>query len=284
MSKIAFLAFGAIAATSAVTAVYYVSPAAFDRQEGAPPLLVEATPETVMPKLRAIRMDSYFSHIANSREKIPDIVRWRLTAASKQQAQYDLFVGSDNPLRFVIDVKPAGGGKSEVEVNVLFPASRFRTNAALHPYEMDTLATMIDFAATDYVSSLVNAHRPMSDKELKVEFEKRFDHKSDQAESMGRRVGQAVDLSYKSEFENWVRREEAYREHQQEMVQHHSRAAYGASYDAYPQAAAQGAEAAANAADAAGRAADAAARAAEQGAAAAASPAFGEPTMRLPGN
>jgi hypothetical protein len=277
MSKIAFLAFGALAATSAATAVYYVSPTAFDRQEGAPPLLVAASPETVMPKLRAIRMDSYFSHVSRSKDRIPDIIRWQLSGASAQQLQYNMFVGADNPLRFVIDVRSVAGGKSEVDVNVLFPASRFLTNAGLHPYEMDKLAAMIDFAATDYVSSLVNAHRPMSEKELGEELKRRFDYESEQAESMGKRIGQALEVSYKAELENWAHREEAYREQQRELVERQFRSAYGAGAAAASDAAAE----AGSAVDAAARAAE---EAAEQGADLAASPGFGEPTMRLPGN
>jgi hypothetical protein len=283
MSKIALLAFGAIAATSAATAVYYVSPTAFDRQEAVPPLLVNASPETVLPKLQAIRPESYFNHIGATNEKIPDIIRWQLTSASARQLQYNLFVGADNPVRLVIDVRPAAASKSEVDVSVQFPASRFLTNAVLHPYEMDKLAAMVDFAATDYISSLVNAHRPMSPKELDIEFARRFGPKSDQIRSMGQRVEKAVELSYKAEFENWMRREEAYQEQQRKMEIQTSEVMRHAGPQAAAAAAAE-VEAAGRAADAAGRAADAAARAAEQGAAAAASPAFGEPTMRLPGD
>jgi hypothetical protein len=209
MSKIAFLAFGLAAATSTVAAVYYVSPAVLDRQQGTPPILVDATPAQIMPKLRAIRLESYFAHVSENREPFPNFISMRQTAASALSIQQDIFVGGDNPLRFIVTVRPVGATQSEVDVAVLLPASRFRANAALHPYEADTIAAMIDLAATDYVSSIVKSHRPMTGREVETELKKRFDYRSDQADSMGDRVGKALETTYRDYLDAWNLRAEA---------------------------------------------------------------------------
>jgi hypothetical protein len=267
MSKIAFLAFGLAAASSTVAAVYYVSPAVHDQQQGTPPILVDATPAQIMPKLRGIRLESYFAHVSENREPLPSFISMRQTAASALSIQQDIFVGGDNPLRIVVTVRPVGATQSEVDVAVLLPASRFRANAALHPYEADTIAAMIDLAATDYVSSIVKSHRPMTGREVETELKKHFDYRSDQADSMGDRIGKALELTYKADYDRWAQSQYAMHRYQVQATEY-------AAQEAGETAAAD-ADAASDAADAAAKAAQAAATEATQP-----TPGWGEPSAR----
>jgi hypothetical protein len=256
MSKIAFLAFGLAAATSTVAAVYYVSPAALDRQQGTPPILVDATPAQIMPRLRAIRWESYFQHVSENREPFPNFISMRQTTASPLSIQQDIFVGGDNPLRFIMSVRPVNATQSEIDVAVLLPASQFRANAALHPYEADTIAAMIDLAATDYVSSIVKSHRPMSGREVEAELKKRFDYRSDQADSMGDRIGKAVELTYQADYDRWAQSQYAmHRYRATEYAAQEAGEALAAGADAAADAAAEAASGAAYAAEAAATAA-----------------------------
>ncbi len=274
MSKLAFLAFVAVATSSAVAAVYYVSPTSFEANSSTPPILVSAAPEQAVTQLRSIRLDHYFRQMAPPNETLPNFVQMRASTISPLVTQYDLFISQDNPLRIIANVAPAGNGQSEVEIDVLLPASKFRTNAALHPYEVEQVSSMIDFVVTDYVSSVLKAQRPLSPDELGKELEKRFDFKNRQADAMGDRIGKALEMSYQSDLEAWVRQQElndAYRRNaHRKMVDQTERSAEAAGL------AAQGA--AMDAAQAADRAAEEARKAAEL--ASNPTPNFGEPTAR----
>ncbi len=252
MSKIAFLSFAIAAASTAAAAVYYVSPATFQQVQATPPILVDAPPEQIMPKVHAIRLENYLAHVSDGKEALPDFIKMRESKISAFESQFNLFIGTDNPLRFSVIVRPVEGGKSEVHVKSVLPASRFMATAALHPFEAELLASMADYAATDYVSSLIKGHRAMTHKEVSAELKKRVDAQGYEPESLGKRIAASAEQNYMADYAAWERRNG-----HKSYARHNAEQTATEAVEAAQDAAQAGAEAAAEAAYEAGSAAEA---------------------------
>ncbi len=262
MSKTLFLAAAAVAGVSAIATVYYVSPIGIVANE-TPAILVDAPPAEVVPKIRAISLESYIQHFgANSereREEIALFVELARFNLSDTETVFDLKRGGDLLMQFRVVVKPVQGSKSEVEVHAVAGDSRFSSNPSLHPYDIQLLQSVADFMATDYVSSLVKGHPVLAGERLEYELKKRYAANEDSIRESARRIEKTFLATYGEELRN-----------EAENYAESERSSYG-SYDSeYAEnEAEETAEAATDAAERAGEAAAAAGAAADAAKAAA---------------
>lgn len=191
MSKSILLAAAAIVGIGTVATAYYMTPIEVAASE-TPSILVDLAPADVVRKIRTISMENYLVHAGADSERALEQLQVYVSlsgprAISDTETAFDLMRGDDHLMQFLISVKPAASGKSEVDVQTLVGESKLASNPEIHPYDVKLALSAADFMATDYVSSILKGHPMLMGQRLEKEMEKRYAKEADTAlASMGR--------------------------------------------------------------------------------------------------
>ena len=178
MDKSILLAVAAVVGIGTVATAYYITPIEVAASE-TPSILVDAPPAEVVGKIRSISMKNYLAHAGADSERALEEASFYINlssarAISDTETAFDLMRGEDHLMQFLISVKPAADGKSEVDVQTLAGDSKLASNPALHPYDVKLALSAADFLATDYVSSILKGHPMLMGQRLEKEMAKRY--------------------------------------------------------------------------------------------------------------
>lgn len=204
MDKSILLAAAAVVGIGTVATAYYMTPIEVAASE-TPSILVDASPATVISKIRTISMETYFVHAGaeGTRPLEEAQVYVKLSgprAISDTETAFDLMRGDDHLMQFLISVKPAAGGKSEVDVQTFAGESKLASNPAIHPYDVKLALSAADFMATDYVSSILKGHPMLMGQRLEKEMEKRYAKEADAALASMERIQETFLVTYAADL------------------------------------------------------------------------------------
>jgi hypothetical protein len=204
MDKSILLAAAAVVGIGTVATAYYMTPIEVAASE-TPSILVDASPATVISKIRTISMETYFAHAGakGTRPLEEAQVFVKLSGArviSDTETAFDLMRDDDHLMQFLISVKPTADGKSEVDVQTLIGDSKLASNPAIHPYDIKLALSAADFMATDYVSSLLKGHPILTGKRLEEEMKKRYAKEADAALASMERIQETFLVTYAADL------------------------------------------------------------------------------------
>lgn len=200
MSKSLLLAAAAVVTgASTIATIYYVSPVETVQTE-TPPILVDAEPSEVVRAIRTIDLERYASHFLGEEHRERDFAleMFELTRFSRSELEtvFDLKFGEDLLMQFQVDVKPAQGGLSEIQITTVSGDNAFSSNPTLHPFDIKLTESVAAFIATDYVSSIVKGHPALSGKRMEAELTKRYVKDEDSIRNAARRMEKAWMAAY----------------------------------------------------------------------------------------
>ena len=201
MNRIAIAA-SALSLGGIAAAGYYVSPSSHSA-EAVEPVLVEAPPEQVTPRLRDMRIMRFIRQFGGDRAErefrsLGDTFLWE-TIHDDGNGTFTLKAKflDDEALIITAITAPAGNGRTSVDVNVEIPDNRFITSEHLHPADRGTLAAMVEVVATEYVSSVLNRQKMANGKELEPRILEASGMNEDELKALGDRMETAFEASYK---------------------------------------------------------------------------------------
>lgn len=200
MSKSILLAAAAVVGIGTVATAYYMTPIELAASE-TPSILVDAPPAEVVGKIRTISMENYLVHAGADSEKALEEAQFYVSLSgarviSDTETAFDLMRGDDHLMQFLITVKPAANGKSEVDVQTLIGESKLASNPAIHPYDVKLALSAADFMATDYVSSILKGHPMLLGERLEKEMAKRYALEGDAAFASMERIKKTFWVAY----------------------------------------------------------------------------------------
>lgn len=200
MSKLVLLAAAAVVGIGTVATAYYMTPIEVAASE-TPSILVDAAPAEVVRTIRTISMEKYLVHAGADTERALEAAQVYVSlsdprAISKTETAFDLMRGDDHLMQFVITVKPALNGQSEVDVQTLIGDSKLASNPALHPYDIKLALSAADFLATDYVSSILKGHPMLMGERLEKEMARKYALEGDTAFASMERMQKTFWMTY----------------------------------------------------------------------------------------
>jgi hypothetical protein len=199
MSKALLLGAAAMVGTTAIAVTSYVSPTSPSYTD-VPAIIIAMPQERVLSKLQSMTAENYFLQLVGEDDPIPDFIIPSTDRVAADRVRFSVKLWNDIIVEVDANVSAQPDGQTSVDIQARLPDSQFSRSEALHPYDLQALASVADLFVTDYVDSVLRGKRMASQQEMEREVTRRLAFSEDQIKDFAKRVETVFGQAYAEEI------------------------------------------------------------------------------------